>query len=149
MSFVARLVGGIALLGGLVLLRGPVNAVEAVTARREVDQATFQRVFAGVLESFQELERRQATSAVSGPRLGEVEQLVNDVELKLLADDFPGAEAALARLETQVPNDPRVRSLRERPWAALSNRFAVSRPRCRSPTAESRWAPWQFETQQA
>ncbi|HUP22230.1 MAG TPA: protein kinase [Thermoanaerobaculia bacterium] len=91
-------------------------------ARREVDQATFERVFGSVLAAFQELEHRQAASAAAGPRLDDPAQLLSDVEIKLLADDYQGAEAALSRLEAQMPGDPRVRSLRQRFTAGLASR---------------------------
>jgi tRNA A-37 threonylcarbamoyl transferase component Bud32 len=91
-------------------------------ARREVDQATFERVFSSVLAAFQELEQQQAASVAAGPRLDDVAQLLSDVEIKLLADDYQGAEAALSRLEAQMPGDPRVRSLRQRFTAGLASR---------------------------
>jgi predicted Ser/Thr protein kinase len=91
-------------------------------ARREVDQVTFERVFGSILEAFRELEQRQSASAESGPRLADAEQLLGDVELKLLADDYPGAEAALARLEALLPGDQRVQTLRQRFTAALGSR---------------------------
>ena len=114
-------------------------------ARREVDHATFERVFAGVLSAFQELEKRQAVSATSGPRLGDIEQLLSEVELKLLADDYQGAETALGRLESVAQNDNRVRALRQRFSAALASRptspGAAERPEPPPPASASGASP--------